>query len=142
MFILTFAIRSIKFMSHSNIGARSYVCRLMTILTAIGYRLNLLTSLIYTILTLFPWVFQALAYFSLYRKYLTWSDFSTKIQWELGTFNLAGVLFWISSGFMTGLYYLQSCFISGNVFFVIVFICCLLTIAAVINRGFSLFTGI
>lgn len=131
-----------KLISHSNIGGRSSVFRFITIRTAIGYLLNLFTSLMYTIFTLLPWVLHILAYFSLYKKYRTWSDFSTKMQWELGTLSFTGVLLCISSGFIWGLYYLQSCLISGKLFFVIVFICCLLTIAAVMYRGFSLLTGI
>lgn len=45
-------------------------------------------------------------------------------------------------GSYLGLYYLQSCLISGKFFFVIVRICWRLTIAAVRDSGFSLFIGI
>jgi hypothetical protein len=53
-----------------------------------------------------------------------------------GTFNFGGAFFYASSGLMTGLYYLQSCLISGKFFLVIDFICLRRTIAAVKDKGF------
>lgn len=43
---------------------------------------------------------------------------------------------------MEGLYYLQSCLMSGKLFLVIVLICCLRTMAALKESGFSLLIGI
>ena len=71
MLIFAFAIRSTKLISHSNMGNTSSSFMLITILTAIGYRLNLFSSLMYTSFTFFPCFFHKFAYFSLYRKYLT-----------------------------------------------------------------------
>jgi hypothetical protein len=111
--------------------------RFITILTPIGYRLYLFTSLIYTNLTDFPWFFHTTDYFSEYRKYLTCSDFSTRIQCELGTLSLAiWLLFYKSSDLNIGLYSLQSCLTSGKFFLLIDLTCWRRTIAAVNEIGF------
>lgn len=124
-------ILSTYIISHYTSGSTS-LPRLSTIRTVMGYRLNRFTSLMYTIFTLLPCSRHNCISYSLWRKYLECYNFSRSMEWVSGT---------LSAVFITGLYSLQSCLISGYFFLVSSLIFFLRMIAMVIATGCSFRMG-